>query len=256
MPEDPARSIGPARIVACDELDSTNSEALRRALQGETGPLWITANAQTHGRGRSGRAWNSPHGNLYASLLFQPGCKPELVHQLSLLAGVAVHDAIGSVGVLPGLRLKWPNDVLVGTAKLAGILSESVVGSAGEPFAILGIGLNLVASPTDTPRPATCLAAHGLTVAPTAALQAIDKALFRRLSVWQAGLGFAAIRTAWLERAGPLGETLAVITGEGRIEGSFGGLDPDGALLLKDPDGCEHRFSFGDVTVVPQLSEA
>lgn len=256
MPAGSAKSVWPARIVACDQIDSTNSEAMRRALAGEMGPLWITANAQTRGRGRSGRSWSSPHGNLYATLLFRPGCKPDLVHQLSLLAGVAVHEAIDSVGPLPGLRLKWPNDVLVGAAKLAGILSESVVGQDAEPLAMLGIGLNLASSPTDTHRSATSLAAYGLTLAPSAALQAIHEALFRWLAVWEGGLGFAAIRTAWLERAGPLGATLTINAGKGRIEGRFAGLDADGSLLLKDPGGHEHRFSFGDVTVVPQLSEA
>jgi BirA family biotin operon repressor/biotin-[acetyl-CoA-carboxylase] ligase len=255
MPDGAAKPPGPTRILACEELDSTNSEAMRRALAGETGPLWITAAKQTRGRGRSGRTWASPSGNLYATLLFKPGCPPALVHQLSLLAGVAVHDALRTFGAPTGLRLKWPNDVLVGAAKVAGVLSESIVGKDAEPLAMLGIGINLASSPADAGRPTTDLSAHGLSIASAAALRALDGAMSKWLAIWDCGRAFAAVRAAWLERAGPSGEELVVNAGSGRVEGRFAGLDPDGSLLLTDPDGRLHRFSFGDVTVTPQLSK-
>src|SRR5215472_12224070 len=103
--------------VVFDEIDSTNTEAMRRAVAGERGPLWIAARRQTRGRGRSGRHWLSEPGNLYASLLITLECQPGVAQQLSLVAGVAVVDAIrtaaGGLGKPEGLRLKWPNDVLI-----------------------------------------------------------------------------------------------------------------------------------------------
>ncbi len=256
MPDGAANPVCPTRVLACEEIDSTNSEAMRRALAGETGPLWITAEIQTRGRGRSGRSWSSPRGNLYATLLFRPGCKPELVHQLSLLAGVAVHDAVSSIGTVPGLRLKWPNDVLVGAAKLAGVLPESILGQTGEPLALLGVGINLASSPADAGRAVTHLSAHGLTVAPVEALRLVDTSLAKWFGLWDGGQGFAKVRAAWLERAGPEGERLIVNSGKRQIEGRFAGLDPSGSLLLRDPEGRSHRVTFGDVTVLPQLSGA
>ncbi|MET0567453.1 MAG: biotin--[acetyl-CoA-carboxylase] ligase [Hyphomicrobiaceae bacterium] len=254
MPEG-ASTHWTARVEVLDEIDSTNSEAMRRALAGETGPLWLSANVQMQGRGRSGRSWVSPRGNLYASLLFAPRCTPATVHQLSLLAGIAAHDAIGSSGAgPPGLRLKWPNDVLMGGAKVAGVLAESIAGRDGAPLAILGIGINLASSPAQSGQAATHLSAHGIDLEPEAALDVLDACICRWLAVWDRGNGFAAIRTAWLERAGPEGENLAINAGGGRIEGRFAGLDADGSLLLRDAEGCARRFTFGDVTVVSRQS--
>ncbi len=256
MPEG-ASTHWTARVEVLDEIDSTNSEAMRRTLAGETGPLWLRANMQTQGRGRSGRSWLSPRGNLHASLLFAPRCTPATVHQLSLLAGIAVHDAIGSSGAVSlGLRLKWPNDVLIGGAKVGGILAESIVGQGGTPLAILGIGINLAFSPAQSGQAATHLSARGIDLEPEAALDVLDACICRWLAVWDRGNGFAAIRTAWLERAGPEGENLAINAGSGRVEGRFAGLDADGSLLLRDGEGRALRFTFGDVTVVSGQSGA
>jgi BirA family biotin operon repressor/biotin-[acetyl-CoA-carboxylase] ligase len=228
---------------------------MRRALTGETGPLWLRANVQTQGRGRSGRFWISPRGNLYATLLFAPQCTPANLHQLSLVAGVAVHDAIGSAGSL-SLRLKWPNDVLIGGAKVAGVLAESIVGQNGTSLAILGIGINLVSSPPRSRQAATHLSDHSITLEPEPALAVLDASISRWLRVWDSGNDFATIRTAWLKRAGPEGENLAINAGGDRIEGRFAGLDADGSLLLRDAEGRARRFTFGDVTVVSGQSGA
>ena len=145
----------PRQHVILDEAGSTNTEAFKRAAAGEAGPLWIMARRQTQGRGRSGRQWASEPGNLYASLLQRLACPQAVVHQLSLLAGVAVVEAIGAAagGRIAGLRLKWPNDVLIGEAKCAGILPESQsAGAASEVVVVIGVGINLASHPR-RPRP-------------------------------------------------------------------------------------------------------
>jgi BirA family transcriptional regulator, biotin operon repressor / biotin---[acetyl-CoA-carboxylase] ligase len=252
MADASSNATGATAVVVLAEIDSTNSEAMRRAVSGETGPLWIRATAQSRGRGRSGRRWTSQPGNLYATLLFAPKCLPTEVHQLSLLTGVAVYDAIGAMagGSVAGLRLKWPNDVLVGAAKVAGILAESSVGQGGELLAMVGIGINIAHAPADADRIATHLAEHGVSSDPATALGQLDEAMWHWLGIWDRGHGFAAIRGAWLQRAGPVGEMLAINAEEGRVEGRFAGLEADGSLLLRDAAGRERRFLFGDVSVV------
>ncbi len=252
MANAPSNATGAAAVVVFGEIDSTNSEAMRRACAGETGPLWIRAEAQSRGRGRSGRSWTSQPGNLYATLLFVPGCLPSEAHQLSLLAGVAVHDAIhvSAAGGVAGLRLKWPNDVLIGSAKVAGILAESIVGQGGELLAMVGVGINLANAPADADRITTHLAEHGVSSDPAVALDQLNNAMWRWLGIWDRGHGFAEIRAAWLERAGSLGEMLAINAADGRVEGRFAGIDADGSLLLRDAAGHERRFQFGDVSVM------
>jgi BirA family transcriptional regulator, biotin operon repressor / biotin---[acetyl-CoA-carboxylase] ligase len=236
------------RSVILDEIDSTNRDAFQRAEAGEVGPLWIMARRQTAGRGRSGRQWASEPGNLYASLLVKLACSPAVVPQLSLLAGVAVVDAIGQAagGVAPGLRLKWPNDVLIGQAKCAGILAESISGHDAV-IAVIGTGLNLAWHPTDLGRAATNLAEHGVRVSPDVMLGLLAAAMQHWLAVWDCGSGFALVRSAWLERAGPVGEGCSVHTGAERIEGIFVGLDSGGALLMQDREGRQRSIAFGDV---------
>jgi BirA family biotin operon repressor/biotin-[acetyl-CoA-carboxylase] ligase len=241
-------------IVVLDEVGSTNTEAFARARAGEKGPLWIMARRQTAGRGRAGRTWVSEPGNLYASLLQTFACKRSVVHQLSLLAGVAVIDALraaASPATLDRLRLKWPNDVLIGEAKLAGVLPESLAG--GEDLAVtaaIGIGINLNHHPEGLDRTATHLAAHGAAVAPEVMLGFLAEAMARWIGIWNEGANFAVVRSGWLERAGPTGERLSVHTGERRLEGTFLGLDLDGALRLREDAGVERRLTFGDVALL------
>ena len=237
-------------IAVLDEVDSTNRVALARAQAGEAGPLWIMATRQTAGRGRAGRAWASEPGNLYATLLTRLQCPPTAVPGLSLLAGVAVYDAIVAAagGPMPGLRLKWPNDVLVDEAKCAGILAESLMGRDAVTVAI-GIGINLAWHPADLGREATHLAAHGLMALPREMLEAMSAATEQWLVRWGNGAGFAAVRAAWLERAGAMGEACTVNTGTERISGSFAGLDDIGSLLIADSTGTIRTVTFGDVTL-------
>lgn len=248
---------GAPRIIEVPELDSTSREVMRRAVAGERGPLWIRADRQIAGRGRSGRGWTTPEGNLAASLLFVPGCGMEYVHQISLLAGIGVHDAltatIGGNGMGDGrrLELKWPNDVLAGTAKLGGILTESTT-LDGTLVVIIGVGLNVAVAPPIDGRTIACLAdlmAAPPTPATLVRRLATHVALW--LEVWDRGRGFDTVRAAWLARALPIGAPLTVNAGDRAVSGRFAGLDATGAMQLEEIGGQIRRITYGDVTLTP-----
>jgi len=228
-------------------LDSTNAEAMRRAVRGERGPLWIMADTQVAGRGRAGRSWSSEAGNLHASLLITMPAPVPHAYQLALIAGVAVFDAIEAGAAPAGLSLKWPNDILIADEKAGGILIESSTGAAGLT-AVIGIGVNVATAPPLPDRAATCLAAHGPAPEPHLLLERIAASMTVWLALWDEGRGFAAVREAWLRRAHPIGERMSINTGAERVSGAFLGLDPDGALILDNEAGVR-RFTFGDVSL-------
>lgn len=236
-------------LLRLPSVDSTNAEALRRAAAGERGPLWILADVQTAGRGRAGRSWVSEPGNLHASLLVTLSAPAPKAYQLSLVTGVAVYDAIrNAMQPAPAaLRLKWPNDILIGAEKAGGILIESTSSAAGL-CAVVGIGIDIARTPPSLDRPATHLAAHGACPAPDELLAHIAAAAEDWLATWDEGRGFDAIRNAWLKRAHPIGERMSIDTGAERIAGAFHGLDDDGALVL-DTEAGARRFTFGDVSL-------
>lgn len=240
------------RLLHLADVDSTNAEAMRRGLAGETGPLWVLADRQSAGRGRSGRTWTSAPGNLFASLLVSPACPVAKVGELSLVAGVAAIDAIRKGGLSPdaGLRLKWPNDILIGPAKTGGILVESSTRAGGRGLlAVVGIGLNLASAPAELGGAATNLTAHGWTLSPGETLCLLAEAMDVWLKTWDDAAGFARVRQAWLKRAGAAGEPLTVHAAEGPVHGRFVGLAADGALLIVGPGGEERCFTFGDVSL-------
>ena len=231
----------PYRSLVLDQVGSTNRE---------TGPLWVMARRQTAGRGRSSRQWVSVPGNLHASLLTDLACSPAAVPQLALLAGVAAFDAIRKAahGGPAGLRLKWPNDALIGDAKCAGILAETLAGKHSVTT-VIGFGINLAWHPDDLGRAATHLDEHGPTVAPEVMLGHLAEAVQHWLAAWHCGADFATIRCAWLERAGPAGEPCSVDTGSERIAGTFVDLDPQGGLVMRDSQGRHRTVTFGDVAL-------
>ncbi len=240
-------------ILELAEIGSTNAEAMRLGLAGAAAPLWVRAERQLAGRGRSGRSWTSEPGNHYASLLIRLSCAPAVIHQLSFVAavaGVAAIQSVASARTPPlDLRLKWPNDILVDGAKLVGILPESTILPDKSVLAVIGIGINLSHAPDAVDRATTCLAAHGVGVTPPAMLDALAVEMSRALRLWGHGGGFAAIRAAWLARSLAPGTAMSVHAGRDKIDGTFGGLDHDGALILRDHSGYDRRLTFGDVTV-------
>ncbi|MCC7346998.1 MAG: biotin--[acetyl-CoA-carboxylase] ligase [Variibacter sp.] len=235
------------RLVVHDRLGSTNAEALALARAGERGPLWVLAREQTEGRGRRGRSWISPPGNLYATLLLSEPSAPALAPQLSFVAALALHDALTELapGARGRLALKWPNDVLVGGAKVAGILIEGEAASAG--FAVvIGIGLNCASHPAGTSYPATDLAAAGIAASADAVLDRLSAALAQRLAQWDRGDGFARIRADWTARAARIGEAIVLRATE-EVGGTFQGIDESGRLLLRAADGSVRAFAAAEV---------
>ena len=246
----------PHRIEWLDEVDSTNAEALRRAAGGETGPLWIAARRQSAGKGRSGRRWTSLPGNLFATLLMSPQAPMARLGELALVAGIAAHAAVNTVLPRPamaqmtgGLRIKWPNDLEMSGAKLAGILSESVV-TAGAQRVAIGFGINVAAAPVRDTRAATCLAALGTRATAEDVLWGLAEAMSLETALWADGSGLAQILTRWAERSAPFGTPMTVNTEAGQVSGAFAGLAADGALLI-DTSAGRRRVTFGDVTMEP-----
>ena len=235
--------------VACfDTIDSTNEEARRRAAVGERGPLWIWAKRQTAGRGRRGREWESPDGNLAATLLTAPGVSAAEAARLSFVAALAVHDVASSYAKRSVVRVKWPNDVLVDGQKVAGILLESS-GDAGVdvlPWVAIGIGVNLIHAPTGALYPATFLGAHGPAPSAAEAFAALAEAWETRFRVWRVN-GFDAIREAWLSVAAGLGHAIEVRLPGETLNGRFETLMPDGALSLVLPSGARRAITAGEV---------
>jgi BirA family transcriptional regulator, biotin operon repressor / biotin---[acetyl-CoA-carboxylase] ligase len=239
-------------VVAFETVDSTNQEAFRRITSGERGPVWLLAREQTAGRGRSGRSWASEPGNFYGSLMLCLDCSPSVAHQLSLLAGVVVFDALAEIagGPIPGLRLKWPNDLLLDGAKLAGILPESTTDMAtGQLLAVIGIGINLEHAPQGLNRPVAALSERTSGLLPRDLIGPLSGRMFYWLKHWKNGAGFDTVRAAWLDRGGKTGELMQVNTGTATVAGRFQNLDGDGALLLQLGSGEIRRFTFGDVSL-------
>jgi BirA family transcriptional regulator, biotin operon repressor / biotin---[acetyl-CoA-carboxylase] ligase len=246
MKLDPRALAAGVRLAAHEEIDSTNAQALRLARQGERGPLWISAARQSAGRGRRGRTWISPPGNLYASLLLNAETSPERWPQVSFVAALAARDAVAALvpGFAPSLALKWPNDLLLGGDKLAGILIEGE--SAPSAAIVIGVGVNCVSHPCGLDFPATDLRAAGASVTAADLITALSGTMLARLAQWDLGAGFAAIRADWLACAAWLGEDIRVQTAESEIAGRFVGLDDDGGLLIEARAG-RTTIRAGDV---------
>ena len=241
-----ATGLAGVRHIVHETLGSTNAEALALARSGERGPLWITARTQSAGRGRRGSHWISPPGNLYATLLLTEPSSPEKAPQLSFVTALVLHDAVAACApqLGPALKVKWPNDLLLGPAKLAGILIE---GESDPVFTVaIGIGVNCAAHPSDVAYPATDLATKGALVTPEALLVQLATAMQQRLAQWDRGQGFAVIRTDWLKRAAGLGEALRVRLSGRELAGRFHGLDEAGRLLLEQESGVT-KITAGEV---------
>ncbi len=239
-------AIAMARIHLVPETGSTNADLRARAADWPEGQ-WLRAERQTDGRGRLGREWRSPQGNLHASTLIRLKPDDPPVAGLGLMLGVAVHAALSSLLPNAALHLKWPNDVMCGPAKLSGMLLEREGACV-----IAGVGINVTQAPVLPDRETIALAdlPGGTHLSAQAALEALVPAFDHWLAVWRAG-GTPAIIAAWLPRAHPVGTRLAVSTGTDQPQtGHFLGLDRDGALILGLDGGTEIVVHSGDVGVL------
>src|ERR1700726_1014653 len=245
------------RLAAFDQIGSTNAEALARARAGEGGPIWFVTSEQTAGRGRRHRPWIAPRGNLASSILEVIDVSPAVAATLGFAAGLALEAALQKVSLEASIRsagsddmklsLKWPNDVLAGQRKLAGILLEAEALADNRMAVVVGIGTNVVAAPEGTPTPATSLAALGIDVGAEELFGALSDSWAEFRGIWDAGRGFSEIRRLWLERAAGLGQPVAVHTGASTVQGIFDTIDATGCMVVRTPDGAQVPISAGDV---------
>ncbi|HEY7688869.1 MAG TPA: biotin--[acetyl-CoA-carboxylase] ligase [Dongiaceae bacterium] len=236
-------------LICRPSVASTNDEARALAETGAAEGTMVWGLEQTAGRGRRGRGWHSPPGNLYVSTILRPGKPAAEAALLGFVAAVALADALVDLGLPEDrLRLKWPNDVLVDRAKAAGILIETSAAMGQAPaWLVLGMGVNLVHAPADTPYPAITLRQAGLA---TLTVEGLLEALAGRLAEWYGrwqAAGFAPVREAWLRRAVGLGEPIEVRLERETLQGRFAALEEDGALILEQPAGGRRRVTVGDV---------
>lgn len=258
----PTASRDGFRLEAHGTVGSTNALALERALAGDQGKLWVVSKKQESGRGRRGRVWATPEGNLAATLLKIVDRDIHNAATLGFVAGLALADALDAVapgarfsvgvdgGSGPGVKrfeLKWPNDVLASGAKLAGILLESTLLAQGRLAVAIGIGVNVVAHPTDVPYPATSLASLGAGVDAETLFLALSDAWSENERIWAEGRGLAAIRKHWLARAAGLGSEVAVRVEGNVVRGVFETIDEDCRFVIRDANGETVKIAAGDV---------
>lgn len=241
------------RVIAFDEIDSTNLEAARQAAQGAADGAVIWAKAQTGGRGRRGRAWASPVGNLYCSILMRPSEPAQTATQIGFVVSLAGADAVRSVLSEDRIvALKWPNDILVSGRKVAGILLESQSSAPGRlDWLVAGFGLNVASHPIGLEYPASDLHAEGAPRAVTAKdmLEAYLSAFARWRARWRSE-GFAPMRTAWAGLAVGLGRDIKVRLTDETLEGRFRELDGDGGLVLEMADGSLRVITSGQIFAI------
>ena len=237
-------------LISLERCASTNDEARDLARQGEVvapdGTV-VWAREQSKGRGRHGREWASPPGNLHLSLILRPEVPLREAAQLSFVTAVALYDALGNISE-PGhqLHLKWPNDVLLQEKKVAGILLESEAGGAEFPeWVIVGLGVNVAYFPDDAAYPATSLSAEHWTVTVEDTLVAFARSFQKWANIWVEE-GFDKVRQTWLNRSIGKGKAIAVSLDNETLTGNFKDLDDDGALILEN-DGAERRIAAGVV---------
>ena len=236
------------RLVSFDSIDSTNDEAKRQAIADAQDRTIVWALSQTAGRGRRGRAWVSPPGNLYVSLVIRP-MPGAMVAQLAFVAAIAFGEAVSAIAPQgTAVSYKWPNDLLLNGRKAAGILLESSAeGDAAPAWLIVGLGANLISAPADTEFPATTLAAEGCAeVSPERLLEGFCE----RFSDWRVrweSEGFAPVRAAWLVNAEGIGKAVEARLANGSVRGRFEGLDEGGSLILEQDDGSRRLIAAGEV---------
>jgi BirA family biotin operon repressor/biotin-[acetyl-CoA-carboxylase] ligase len=245
------------RLAAFDSIGSTNAEALSQARAGEAGPCWFVTTEQTAGRGRRQRTWVAPRGNLASSILEVIDVTPAVAATLGFAAGLALEAALRTVSLEARMRspesedmtfgLKWPNDVLAGRKKLAGIVLEAEAVAQGRLAVVVGIGTNVVAAPEGTPYPAASLRSLGIDIGAEDLFRALAEAWTEFRGIWDNGRGFGDIRRLWLDHAVGLGQPVSIQSGPSAIAGIFETIDETGCMIVVTSDGKRMPVSAGDV---------
>lgn len=253
------------RVIGFDSTGSTNTTAMQAGLAGDNGKVWYAALQQTEGRGRRGRNWESPRGNLAASLLIVPEAPDSVIATLGFVAGVALNHALtrvmpdarlrtgidGADGTSEGSRariaLKWPNDVLADGAKLAGILLEAQRRADGRQAIVIGFGVNVVAAPRDLPYPATALRDMGSLADAQMIFAALAASWVECYARWSNGAGISDILALWRKAAAGIGAEVAVQRNTDVVRGVFETIDDAGRLIVRGNDGQRIAIAAGDV---------
>jgi BirA family transcriptional regulator, biotin operon repressor / biotin---[acetyl-CoA-carboxylase] ligase len=230
-------------------IDSTNTEARRLYEAGERGPLLLLADEQRAGRGRMHRVWVSDVGNCYSTLLLPLQADLTVLPQIGFVTALAVADVASTFAPQADVKLKWPNDVLIGGAKVSGILSEVI--SQSPLIVAIGCGINVAHAPEGLAYPVTHLCAFG-DATRDQVFAGYRSSLAHWLAMWDEGNDFETIRLAWTQRAVGIGETVSMHVADMTITGRFVGLSAQGAIIIKDQDRTHTLFS-GDLTI-PSLS--
>lgn len=263
------------RVIGYDTIGSTNAEAMAAGAAGNSGNVWYAALQQTAGRGRRGRNWESTHGNLAASLLIVLDDTRAELATLGFVAGVALNAALTRILPAASIRtgidgadgtsgageariaLKWPNDVLLDGAKLAGILLEAQRRRDGATAVVIGFGVNVVAAPEGLPYPATSLHGLGAPIDAQSVFEALAASWHQHYEIWRGPGGTAEILSHWRQSAAGIGAPVAVKTNTGVVRGVFETIDDAGQLIVRDDEGHRVAIAAGDVhfgTVATQRS--
>lgn len=249
------------RLFAFDEVGSTSTEAAQAAESGDVGEVWFAALKQTAGRGRRGRAWETPSGNLAASLMIVPDCDPAIAATLGFVAGVALNRALaatvpagvletgidGAEGIGQRIALKWPNDLLADGKKMAGILLEAQKRPDGRHAVVIGFGVNIVSAPSGLPYPATSLTELGLDITAETIFSSLAEEWVVAYELWDNGRNVADILRLWRASAAGIGAEVAVSRDGGVVRGIFESIDDSGRLIVRANDNSRIAITAGDV---------
>lgn len=238
-------------VVRFSEIDSTNTEAKRRAAAGSFEDHWIVADRQTAGRGRQDRVWDSPAGNIFTTALFAEPGGINVALRIPFAAALAVVDTALQFAPDAPVQVKWPNDVRVEKRKISGILVET--GGAGQSIWVAaGTGINVAFAPENVGQPAASLAElAGDQLSTPDVLSAFHAFFEYRLR--QARSSFEDLRNAWLRYAEGLGQGVSVRVGNAYVEGVFEDLENDGALRLRLPDSSVRIIRAGEVNLIGRV---
>ncbi|MBL4890646.1 MAG: biotin--[acetyl-CoA-carboxylase] ligase [Rhizobiaceae bacterium] len=238
------------RYIELATVDSTNTQCIEYAKNGDPGNLWIRAKTQTAARGSRGRDWQSDEGNLFASLLLlnpAEGGYASVLSGLTFVTSLALLWAIKEISNDANVKLKWPNDVLVNEKKCAGILLENQ-NIQGKTALVIGIGVNCTSHPSNTNYPATDLISQGIAISAEELFMSLVTHMDGFIKQWDRGRNFAEIRQSWLKHAVGLGKPIRVkIPGQADETGIFETIDETGLLILDQENGTKKRISAADI---------
>lgn len=240
------QALGNRPLRYFESIGSTNDVAQKWALEGTAAGSVVVANEQRAGRGRMGRGWQTPPQQALAmSVILRPTIDPTHLQRVTVLGGLAVAEALRAY-VNP--VLKWPNDVLIGTRKVCGILAEAFWQGETLRAVVLGIGINIRVKFAGTPLEGIATSLEDHTTQPVSRVRLITQ-LLERIDYWSNRIHDPLLVATWREWLVTIGQQVHIQTQQGVIEGTAYDVDSAGALLVVDAQGYKHRVMVGDVRV-------